>query len=363
MHLRFRDYGLIGLAVLSFLVAFALIYANQRQFTEELSAYFDTRQGIYDETLIERSQNYLLAAVSHYSVGEPAAPEVLDNLDLAYAFMNIGEYLKNFPCVPDALQQILELRDLFVAGSEDLRAINALWFQVLDCEQRISAVKQVEKKHLASSVIERVEHHRLATNLAIIASYLVGLLLWGLHEAQRRKGVEILREKLDWQSRAMVDSLTGALNRAALNELLSKHLSHWPASNQPLTLFMYDVDRFKEYNDQFGHVAGDQALQKVSAAINAVLRADEQLFRYGGEEFLVVTRVDNVDQLNAMGERMLTAVRNLKIDHPRSEYGVVTISIGRLTMAARSYTFETLLAEVDACLYRAKSQGRNRLVS
>jgi two-component system chemotaxis response regulator CheY len=126
---------------------------------------------------------------------------------------------------------------------------------------------------------------------------------------------------------------------------------------------MCDIDRFKAYNDTHGHQAGDQALRTVAATIAQELRGGDSVYRYGGEEFLLVLPEQTLDTALVAVERVRSAVQRLAIPQPAAGPG------GRLTLSAGIAAFgpgettsaEELLQQADAALYRAKSAGRNQL--
>lgn len=359
MHRRFKDYGLISLTALSFVIAYALIYTNQQQFNEELQSYFDTQKGLYDIRLIDRSEAYLLESLEDFEPGSPADKVILEKLDLSYAYLNIGEYLLTDACVNESLEQLNNLSSLMASGESENERIMSQALPVLACQHHVATTNLLEKRDVTAELLDQSKKHRTNVNIALIGSYLFGLFLWGMHEFSRRRLLDTLKEKLDWQKRAMVDALTGTLNRGALDEYLQSQLSS--THNKSLSLLMYDIDHFKRYNDRFGHVQGDDVLRRVSKAVQSVLRDDDHQFRYGGEEFIVTTDVTSPSQMQEMGERMLEAVRELKIPHPDTPSGRISISVGLHTVGKGTSSAEQLISEVDKRLYHAKNQGRNQL--
>jgi diguanylate cyclase (GGDEF)-like protein len=159
-----------------------------------------------------------------------------------------------------------------------------------------------------------------------------------------------------------VDSLTGLANRRALDERLLREW-HRPGQRDPLALLMIDVDFFKEYNDRYGHLAGDDCLRALAATLVARgIRAGDFLARFGGEEFAVVAPGTRLDEALTLAEDLRAHVQAQGIVHARSPLGVVTISIGVAAVqpSVGSGPLE-LLNAADAALYRAKHAGRNRV--
>ncbi len=159
------------------------------------------------------------------------------------------------------------------------------------------------------------------------------------------------------------DSLTGAYNRQLFDELSRNLLSHARRSREPVAVYMIDIDHFKEYNDRYGHLAGDAALAAVARVIrSSVRRASDLVFRYGGEEFCVVSSAVDAEDACALAESIIDGVRSLAIGHEGSARGVLTVSVG-LSHHARlsSESVEGVLQRADRALYDAKMHGRDRL--
>lgn len=160
---------------------------------------------------------------------------------------------------------------------------------------------------------------------------------------------------------ALRDPLTRAYNRRVFDDRLLAELAFSVRHGQPLSLLMMDIDHFKRFNDQHGHPAGDLVLQSVAQKIEETLRTEDLFARYGGEEFAVLVR--NTSELDSLvvAER----IRNLVERNPVFWEGTalkVTISIGVACNAATAEPPNILLKRADQALYRAKEQGRNRVV-
>jgi diguanylate cyclase (GGDEF)-like protein len=161
-----------------------------------------------------------------------------------------------------------------------------------------------------------------------------------------------------------IDGLTGIKNRAYFNEKIG---IEWPRAmreQHTLALLMIDIDHFKRINDSYGHPTGDICLQEVARALAAQLsRASDDVFRFGGEEFIAM--LPNTDLAGAMhvAGLMREAVEGLDI-FPGGASIPVTVSIGLACMVpVAGYSAEALLADADKALYRAKHDGRNRICS
>ncbi|MEO1093954.1 MAG: diguanylate cyclase [Cyanobacteria bacterium J06638_28] len=162
---------------------------------------------------------------------------------------------------------------------------------------------------------------------------------------------------------ARVDALTRLANRRQFNEHIAAEWRRMRRLKSPLSLILCDIDFFKRYNDHYGHLAGDDCLQQVAAAMEReVKRPGDLLARYGGEEFVVVLPNTNPDGAFHLAEALRKAVFTLQIPHAASEVdSVVTLSLGVATCQPTSADdYYGLIQETDKVLYEAKKQGRNR---
>jgi diguanylate cyclase (GGDEF)-like protein len=166
-----------------------------------------------------------------------------------------------------------------------------------------------------------------------------------------------LREAL--QEMALADPLTGLANRRRLETVLDRELAQAEERGRPLSCIMIDVDHFKQFNDEFGHEAGDAVLQAVGTVLKRSVRDDGLAFRYGGEEFLVLLPGVDLHQGEARAEEIRERVKGLKVVHGGAELGSVTASLGvASTPEARS---EQLVQAADGALLQSKRAGRDRV--
>jgi diguanylate cyclase (GGDEF)-like protein len=161
---------------------------------------------------------------------------------------------------------------------------------------------------------------------------------------------------------AHTDPLTRLGNRLSMEEELTALDARGRRYGHRYCLAMCDVDLFKTYNDTLGHHAGDEALQAVAAKMKREVRAGDGVYRYGGEEFLLVLPEQVPETARVAVDRVRAAVEQLGIPHPAAPAGVLTISAGVAAYApGDSTSLEELLEQADAALYRAKSAGRNQV--
>lgn len=186
----------------------------------------------------------------------------------------------------------------------------------------------------------------------------VQLRLLTLEKAETKTANLRLRQLLDR------DALTGIANRRRFDETLLHEWRRARRTQTPLSLLMIDVDHFKNYNDRYGHQAGDQCLRDLAQELaQCFQRSGEVLARYGGEEFVVIQAGSNLDDAMNSAEVARQAIEKKVIPHAASPIApVVTISIGVATMSPSSDSApEQLLAAADKALYAAKHAGRNRV--
>ncbi len=195
---------------------------------------------------------------------------------------------------------------------------------------------------------------------------IAAMLFYGMRVAFIQSRDHFLRDKVAISNRRLqeqlgIDPMTGIANRITLDARLPSLLEAARTSHSPCAVMMIDIDHFKQYNDHFGHLAGDTCLlQVVSAMRGALLRAGDLLARYGGEEFAVVLPDTTGRAAMKVAQRLVHAVAALDLAHPESPYGRVTVSIGvaACTNCNGAQSIEMLDA-ADRALYRVKRNGRN----
>lgn len=164
------------------------------------------------------------------------------------------------------------------------------------------------------------------------------------------------------KSLAYVDGLTEVYNRRYFDDVLKQQLALKNRNGGELALLLVDVDHFKAYNDSQGHLAGDDALRKISLALKTCChRPTDVVARYGGEEFAIILPNTNQQGAVQVAAMILKTIAQLNIPHPHSTMPYVTVSIG--IAIASNHTMQTLIAEADDKLYQAKNSGRNQYIS
>ena len=161
------------------------------------------------------------------------------------------------------------------------------------------------------------------------------------------------------------DSLTRVGNRREFDDYLDETIALCALEKNPMSLIFCDIDYFKRYNDRYGHWEGDAALVKVAQALKAVSkRACDKVMRYGGEEFSIILPHTDLPGAVQLACELQREIEEKNIPHADSPFGRVTLSIGVATVAAGgAVTAQRLVERADECLYMAKKQGRNGVVS
>jgi diguanylate cyclase (GGDEF)-like protein len=189
-------------------------------------------------------------------------------------------------------------------------------------------------------------------------------LLYIMSERVRYSNL-VIADSLDMQRKyqrfATTDALTGLHNRGWLDDAFDREIKRSERDELPLSLLMLDVDNFKKYNDDFGHLAGDQVLITVANAIRTPLRPNDLVARFGGEEFAVLLPETTLKNAKTIAERLREHVS--QADPGELDGKVlpkVTISLG---IAGRlpGYTLDMMIAAADVAMYHAKRNGKNRV--
>jgi diguanylate cyclase len=165
------------------------------------------------------------------------------------------------------------------------------------------------------------------------------------------------------RAESLTDPLTGLGNRKYFDRIIETAVQTSLASNEPLSLLMFDIDHFKSFNDSYGHLTGDQVLRLVGQSLKQLMKGQDITARYGGEEFAVVLpntalrhALSVADQL-----RRMVMAKELKKKSTGEILGRVTISVGVALLRPNDDT-DALIERADACLYAAKRAGRNRVI-
>jgi diguanylate cyclase (GGDEF)-like protein len=210
---------------------------------------------------------------------------------------------------------------------------------------------------------------RAVEEVMYIANGAAAILLAGMFSFLFRLDIDraerdLTRSNQQLERLSGVDALTGLANRRKIDAHLAQQWSQLSREGSSVAVLLCDVDDFKEFNDHYGHLAGDSCLQRVAGALSTVVqRHTDLLGRYGGEEFLIILVGVDADHVRGVADRLRVAVLDLRVSHERSRVApVVTISIGIVCSTLDELREpEDLIHRADLALYAAKRGGRNRV--
>ena len=169
-----------------------------------------------------------------------------------------------------------------------------------------------------------------------------------------------LREAL--QDQSIHDPLTGLFNRRYMEESLERELRRALREQRTLGLIMLDLDHFKQFNDTYGHEAGDALLRELGHLLQARIRKEDIACRYGGEEFVLVLPEASLEVTRRRAEQLRESFKSLTVRVRGQNHGAGTVSLGVAGFPEHGATFSALLRVADAALYRAKNEGRDRVI-
>jgi diguanylate cyclase (GGDEF)-like protein/PAS domain S-box-containing protein len=235
----------------------------------------------------------------------------------------------------------------------------------------------IVRKHIE----ELREHDSKPSNVSVRFFHKNGSLVWMevsarmIEDAETGEPKEMIlvardlteRKKLEDQllAMAMTDGLTGLSNRRAFDAELERQWTHVLEESSQVSLVLLDIDHFKKFNDEYGHLAGEDCLRVVGAAVKSAVRGADVVARYGGEELAIIMPATDPAEAAIVAEAVRNAIESLNIPHAGNPEGgsKVTASFGIATALARAGGAirmpESLLLSADKALYMAKSEGRN----
>ena len=183
-----------------------------------------------------------------------------------------------------------------------------------------------------------------------------------LHRQLNSQKKELERLNFELFKQARRDPLTRLGNRLRLREDLETLRARVKRYGHSFSALLCDIDYFKLYNDTYGHLKGDDVLQRVADVVLETFRTGDTSYRYGGEEFLVILPEQSLEASAVAAERLRSAVEGLAIPHEGSPLGVVTVSCGLAELApGEEKTVDELLKQADTALYTAKERGKNNV--
>ncbi len=174
--------------------------------------------------------------------------------------------------------------------------------------------------------------------------------------------VEVRKTERTLRRQALRDPLTGLFNRRFFDAGLAQQIMRSRRSGEPASLLMLDIDHFKNYNDEYGHEAGDAVLRAIGQLLQTQVRGSDVACRFGGEEFVILMPDAPLESAKERGKQILEAIRGLEIPHQGHLLPSVTASLGVAAFPSHASDAEGILEAADNALYMAKRTGRDRMV-
>ena len=314
-------------------------------FVEDISERVNLNNRLQLSDQIVTSSTDLLAIIDEHGV------YLATNLSYAKAFGQEPDY---FPgkFVKEVFGEKVEktiMRPMVAKAKKGLPANYSDWFNIVDKGSRFLNVSYSPLQSSDSS------YH----GVAISARDITDLKLAEIE-------MQALNEKLE--SYSFVDGLTKITNRRMLDDCVANEWNRALRAKTPLAFIMIDLDYFKEYNDHYGHLQGDECLKKIANTLTRIAhRSTDVVARYGGEEFAILIPLSDIKQATALAEICRTAIEDEGITHVATgdtSLSVVTVSIGvNSIIPDKSNSITQLIDGADRLLYKAKNTGRNRVCS
>ncbi|MBD8710304.1 GGDEF domain-containing protein [Pseudomonas sp. CFBP 13711] len=296
----------------------------------------------------------------------------VDDKGVIFLALNNGDLLARRPTLTALMTTNVARGDIFTRYLPYSDNGTAVIKSVVDGVERIYAYRRVSGLPIVAAAGVSYQHvfapwwayaYRSMALIGMItlALCLLGILLYRQIQQLITAEGELNVARNEMEIIAQTDSLTHLANRRRFDATLQQEWGRARRNNSTIALILLDIDWFKQYNDHYGHLQGDDCLRQVAEIIGTcVNRPGDLAARYGGEEFVVLLPETNLAGAFSVAENVRLSIANALIDHAGSSLGILTISCGVVAInspAKDSYT--AALAEADRLLYLAKSKGRN----
>jgi len=250
-----------------------------------------------------------------------------------------SNFMSSPPCTVDAEKTLFDA--LVIARADHVRHLPV----VNDSQKLVGLITQTDLAQAHFRVIEEQQHL--------------------IEQAIRERTEQLLAANAELQSLSMEDGLLHIGNRRAMEVDMEHTHARAVRYDQSYTTVLLDVDHFKAYNDHYGHMAGDEALKQVTSVIISAIRKSDRLYRYGGEELLLLLPDTAPEGGKILTRRILKQLQDAAITHCKSHYGVITMSAGISHFSPEQQSsvsdWRDVVNAADQQLYQAKETGRNRV--
>ncbi|MBD8473371.1 GGDEF domain-containing protein [Pseudomonas sp. CFBP 8770] len=298
----------------------------------------------------------------------------VDDQGVIFLALNNGDLLARRPTLTALMTTNLAKGDIFSRYLPESDSGIAVTKSLVDGVERIYAYRRVTGLPIVAAAGVSSQHvfapwwayaYRSAGLIALICLALIGLsvLLYKQIQQLITAESELHSAQNELEIIAQTDSLTQLPNRRCFDFAVRKEWARASRNRSTLAIILLDIDWFKQYNDQYGHVRGDDCLMEVANLIgSAVHRAGDLAARYGGEEFVILLPETDLAGALSVAEKVRLSIFNAGIEHSASALGNVTVSLGVVAINAPKHdAYTAALKEADRLLYRAKNRGRNRV--
>ena len=335
------------------LAAFKIGIIKSTAITPFIKSFVPDQQIIYYENPTElyrgiRSGQVDVGLRNNYVFSEERFNMELFDLSMVHTIVESPRNYSYYLVKSESNRKLVEIIDRYLAGVDYSRLITR--YESGEDELVLRFIKQKRQEKILELTIAGV-----ALLLAVVCT------AWFYHRKLSKKLAETNRKL---ETMIITDALTGLSNRRHFDDVLSKEYARHLRSGSTLSLIMLDIDLFKPFNDNYGHVKGDECLQQVAVVIrNCASRAGDLAARYGGEEFVCILPETDLDGAVAIAEKIRKSILDLSIPHKASHVSkFVTASLGVATVkCTMGDPAVDILSHVDEMLYLAKSRGRNRV--
>jgi len=251
----------------------------------------------------------------------------------------VSNFMSTPPCTVNAEQTLFDV--LVIARADGVRHL-----PVVDSKQML--VGLITQTDLARAHFQLIEQQQQLIEQAI-----------------QERTEQLVAANTELQSLSMEDGLLRIGNRRAMEVDMEHTHARAVRYHQPYTVVLLDVDYFKAYNDNYGHLAGDDALKQTATIVKNLIRKSDRVYRYGGEEILLLLPDTNPGGAEILTQRILKRLQDTAITHCKSPYGVVTMSAGiaryKLEQQESISGWRDIVQQADQRMYHAKETGRNRV--
>ncbi|THF63454.1 GGDEF domain-containing protein [Pseudothauera rhizosphaerae] len=269
--------------------------------------------------------------------------------------------------VLDIEQTLAELQEMVDHLQQERNDLEIALTTAIEHGDAIESQLETANRQLQQEVRERLTVERQLRDLVATITQKsrdLEVVLQTITEHADQIDLQWLGRYIEAENDARQDSLTGLANRRMLDEAIAREWKRARREQQPLCMLVCDVDHFKDYNDRYGHPAGDDCLRALSELLRGVLRREGDLAaRYGGEEFVLLLPNTDLAGGRLVANHIMERLSGTPLLHEGSPFGVLTLSIGVAACLPQDDDQGTLFAETDRLLYLAKQQGRNRIAA